>query len=460
MDRGADGRPLAGLLLDLSYTLLTNGRTESFHEGLAALGRRLSPGEVHELLGRADAEFARRFPDRQGYPVHLWVDDYAETVADLLPGRPADARERTVLRAATRPWAEAGANWRLYDDVVPFLTQLRARGLKLALVSNWGATGHRVVRELGLDERVDAVVLSEDVRAAKPDPAIFEAALRSLGVGVDEAAMVGDNYAQDILGAARAGLRGILLDRYGLGRLAEAPCPLARSLKGVAWAALAPELHLPPPGAPARRPAVPEAVPSASVVVLRDGPAGLEVLLGLRAEGRVMPLVAAFPGGRLSASDGDPGQDETYRRAALRETFEETGIWLGPGERPGDDERSALLRGRPAPSLARLAARDLAALVPIGWLETPPHLAARFHTRFFLAGLPPGARPEPHRRELVELAWWRPQDALEGGLPLMKPTRAALAALAPFATAQEALAAARAAASPWLTPRATFPVLP
>jgi HAD superfamily hydrolase (TIGR01509 family) len=69
----------------------------------------------------------------------------------------------------------------LYDDAFPVLASLRERGVKTALVSNCSHSTRPVVERLGLDSAFDRVVLSFEVHAMKPEPAIYRAALEQLG---------------------------------------------------------------------------------------------------------------------------------------------------------------------------------------------------------------------------------------------------------------------------------------
>lgn len=103
--------------------------------------------------------------------------------------------------------------WRLYDDVEPALVGLRARGLKLGVVSNWDTRLRRICGGLGLDRLVDFIVISAEAGVRKPDPRIFEEALRRAGVGAAEALHVGDLPEEDVEGARRAGVRPVLIER-------------------------------------------------------------------------------------------------------------------------------------------------------------------------------------------------------------------------------------------------------
>jgi putative hydrolase of the HAD superfamily len=114
--------------------------------------------------------------------------------------------------------------WRLYDDVRPALERLRARGLRLGIISNWDRRLRTIVREMGLDALFDAVTISCEEGMRKPDPRIFGRSLGKLGVAPHEALHVGDLVSDDVAGARAAGLRAVLVDR---GRLAPAPDGIA-----------------------------------------------------------------------------------------------------------------------------------------------------------------------------------------------------------------------------------------
>ena len=72
------------------------------------------------------------------------------------------------------------------------------------------------LRHCGFDGYVDALVVSEEAGVSKPDPAIFAIALQRLGVGAEEAVMVGDSWAADVEGARAAGIRAVWFNRLHL----------------------------------------------------------------------------------------------------------------------------------------------------------------------------------------------------------------------------------------------------
>jgi HAD superfamily hydrolase (TIGR01509 family) len=100
----------------------------------------------------------------------------------------------------------------LFEDSIPVLRALRARGVRTALVSNCSRSTRPVVDDLGLDREMDAVVLSFEVGAAKPDAAIYRAALDRLGAEPAGAAFV-DDQSVYCDGAAALGMRTYLIQR-------------------------------------------------------------------------------------------------------------------------------------------------------------------------------------------------------------------------------------------------------
>src|SRR5574341_61598 len=103
--------------------------------------------------------------------------------------------------------------WRVYDDVEPALTELKQRGLKLGVISNFDSRLHDVLRACRLSRFFDSVHISTRVGAAKPDPAIFQAALSHHGIEPSQAWHVGDGLREDVEGALAAGLHAFLIDR-------------------------------------------------------------------------------------------------------------------------------------------------------------------------------------------------------------------------------------------------------
>ena len=95
---------------------------------------------------------------------------------------------------------------------------LRASGVRVAVVSNSDGSVRGSLEKAGLLDLFEFVVDSHEVGVAKPDPAIFHAALERMGLEPSNAWYVGDSVFHDVNGAQAAGLsRALLVDPYGLG---------------------------------------------------------------------------------------------------------------------------------------------------------------------------------------------------------------------------------------------------
>jgi len=104
-------------------------------------------------------------------------------------------------------------HWKLYDETRPVLSELRAAGLGVYVVSNWDSTLPSLLTRLGIAGDLDGVVVSALVGVSKPARGIFDEAVRRAGVAHTEVLHVGDSLTDDYHGARAAGLSALLLDR-------------------------------------------------------------------------------------------------------------------------------------------------------------------------------------------------------------------------------------------------------
>ena len=240
---------------------------------------------------------------------------------------------------------------------------------------------------------------------------------------------------------------------------------------------------------------------AATVLLLRDAPAGFEVFMVKRSGlSDVLGEAHVFPGGKVDAADSAPemlarvyglatldtaalGEDIPPARAAgmfvaaARETFEEAGVLLARGVGTGT---GASAKGKAVLDAARAlevaAARDrlnakepfatvlasinaqldAAALIPwVRWV-TPTLLSRRFDARFFLARAPAGQTAQHDDYEATHSEWLRPQDAVarwsRDEIKLAPPTYMSLQHLALFSSIDAALADARTRRPPVIQP--------
>jgi putative hydrolase of the HAD superfamily len=175
---------------------------------------RLLPPPLPEDAFRAEAAYYVEH-HLEGRDVHSLADLRRRCAA--VAGVPAD-----VLMDAVR--------FEAFADAAPALRELRSRGLRLVVVSNWDYALPDVLARIGLLDLVDDVVASAAVGWAKPDARIFRAALERARCAPAEALHVGDSPEKDVAGAEAVGIRAVLLDRSGSGAvasLAELPALLS-----------------------------------------------------------------------------------------------------------------------------------------------------------------------------------------------------------------------------------------
>jgi 8-oxo-dGTP pyrophosphatase MutT (NUDIX family) len=234
---------------------------------------------------------------------------------------------------------------------------------------------------------------------------------------------------------------------------------------------------------------VPDAIvanarPAATVVVLRDGPAGPEVFMVRRHEDTAfMGGAHVFPGGRVDAADNDadeswcdgvghatrqldgldPAKAIAYHVAAARELFEEAGVLLArhpngdfvslAGSADHERLKQDRVRVHETPTTLRAVIERerlrlaLDALVLFSHWVTPPVDTRQFDTRFFMTRVPPHQTPAHDDTETTHSLWARPADASaqsgKGEIILPPPTWSTLRELEPFESVKDALAWAR-----------------
>jgi putative hydrolase of the HAD superfamily len=144
------------------------------------------------------------------YSRAAWRELVNRTFAGLTPEPPsAECFERIYERFAH---AEA---WRIFPDVVPGLNLLRERSIRLGVITNWDERVTPLLEQLGLARWFEVIVVSYEVKSAKPDCAIFLEAAGRLGLDPAEILHVGDSAEEDVAGAEAAGYQTALLERGG-----------------------------------------------------------------------------------------------------------------------------------------------------------------------------------------------------------------------------------------------------
>lgn len=185
--------------------------------------------DVYETLVSYDFEsHTRRLSELAGADLSAWQRAQIGLQPDFDSGLvTTDAAMTRLLGecgvdadpALTERLARADAEWMRsgvapYPDAVPFLRELRARGKRIALVSNCGADTRPMLERMGLIELADETILSCEVGTPKPAPEIYFRALDALGADAAGAVMV-DDQPRYCAGAEAVGVRAIQIARNG-----------------------------------------------------------------------------------------------------------------------------------------------------------------------------------------------------------------------------------------------------
>jgi HAD superfamily hydrolase (TIGR01662 family) len=197
------------VFFDVDFTLIRPG-PRFLGEGYAGTCARHGVDVVPELFEVAVAGAASVLDSaEQLYHADLFVN-YTSRIIRLMGGRGAGVE--LAAREIYDDWAQHH-HFEMYDDVPEALTTLRARGLKLGMISN----SHRCLTSFQshfeIEGLMSVAVSSAEFGVMKPDPRIFQEALERMDVTASRAVMVGDSLAHDVMGARQAGMRAVLLDR-------------------------------------------------------------------------------------------------------------------------------------------------------------------------------------------------------------------------------------------------------
>ncbi|WP_080834465.1 HAD family hydrolase [Cohnella massiliensis] len=197
---------------DLGYTLVYQEREKAFERFLLEEGIDLGIERIELAYHLADKLFMREYPGVLGREPSTFYPWYIGVLNHFLGLHFDLERQCRRLRELQRPPERA---WRPFPEAARVLRELHGMAVGTGLISNWDASARTVLEDAGLLSLLDPVVVSSEVGAAKPDPEIFRIALERAGVPAERCLYVGDNYYDDVVGSAGAGMRSCLINRFG-----------------------------------------------------------------------------------------------------------------------------------------------------------------------------------------------------------------------------------------------------
>ncbi|MBS7527028.1 YjjG family noncanonical pyrimidine nucleotidase [Fusibacter paucivorans] len=189
------------VLLDLDNTFFNYdaGEKQAFDETMSAFDLPSSSYPIYQQINKAYWEKLERGEiTKSALRIQRFEDFLKQIGSDLIPKEVADIYLENLSKACI-----------LYDDSLDVLKQLKAQYLVAAVSNGIESVQLSRLKLAGIESLFDAVIISEQVGVNKPDPAIFEAALKRVDYHgpMGSVLMVGDNLNADILGAKALGMR-------------------------------------------------------------------------------------------------------------------------------------------------------------------------------------------------------------------------------------------------------------
>jgi putative hydrolase of the HAD superfamily len=187
----------------------------------------------HELLALAGISRQALYGGfrRVGPALSVGQISMTEAFGEILRAAGVEPRPGQARALAAKSRELLLRSGRLYDDVLPFMRELRSRGIKIAVISNCDENTRDLLVGFGVAALSDALILSNEAGAAKPAAQIYQLALDKLGVNAESVLFVDDN-ATYCAGAAAVGMHAVQMVREA-GETDKGTLPAVHSLREV-----------------------------------------------------------------------------------------------------------------------------------------------------------------------------------------------------------------------------------
>jgi putative hydrolase of the HAD superfamily len=226
-DLARPGSRARAVFFDVDFTLIFPGprfQASGYQDFCARYGIAVDPAAFERAVSDAASGLD---PRDDLYDPQLYVD-YTRRIIEGMGG--SGPAVEIAAREIYDEWA-ACHHFALYDDVPDVLREIHAEGIRIGLISN----SHRCLASFQthfeLEGLFDVALSSLAHGYMKPHRSIFEAALRAVQVAPADAVMVGDSLTQDVHGARRLGMRGVLVARTRRPVDAPSDVPVIQSLR-------------------------------------------------------------------------------------------------------------------------------------------------------------------------------------------------------------------------------------
>jgi putative hydrolase of the HAD superfamily len=209
---------IKAVFFDLYHTLIGYDppREESVAGTLARMGIDIPSKKLRRPLVTADEYFYRdtgKKPLKDRSEVEtaaLWYEYHTVMLREA-----GISPDPETIKTILTDMKNAKYDLVLFDDVIPALNSLAARKLPLGIISNADRDISPLLEKLGILNLIKVRLTSQEAGVSKPQKGIFRKGAELMGVSLEEALYVGDQWAVDVQGARGAGMRALLLDRGG-----------------------------------------------------------------------------------------------------------------------------------------------------------------------------------------------------------------------------------------------------
>jgi putative hydrolase of the HAD superfamily len=206
---------IKAIFFDGAGTLIHLPRSVGHHYAL--VGARIGLALDAAALDRAFAACWKQTPTRAAIEGPRedddkgWWRDLVDRVLGQVAPQTSELDRDAFFEVAYSHFAEAGV-WELYPEVIEVLEALRSR-FELAVISNFDGRLRVILEQLGVSQFFSHFFLSSELGAEKPDPLIYQRALKLCRLAPAEVLHAGDDPVRDWDGAEAAGLSTFRLER-------------------------------------------------------------------------------------------------------------------------------------------------------------------------------------------------------------------------------------------------------
>lgn len=203
------------IMFDAGGTLigLKKPREEVFQDVLKQHGLSSTVEAVRKAYAKADRHFDKDFASLKGNSERAFWAKYDAHILKSLGFKADPEKFAADVGKAFDEIMPGVSNWVPYPETIPILDLLKRRDFKLGVISNATNLLTKVFDNLGMSKYFDFVVISDEVGVRKPSPEIFKIALNLAHASASRSIYVGDMLEVDVVGAKKAGMNAVLVDR-------------------------------------------------------------------------------------------------------------------------------------------------------------------------------------------------------------------------------------------------------